>query len=79
MTTLRAVMYRLGSHRLWWLQFLAAAVLFAVLRSTVGGGWSVVLSLPVVLFAYLLLHERARWRRDEERERTTGIRRGPFD
>ncbi len=76
---LRAGMYRLGSNRSWWLMFLGAALLFAFIRASVSGGLSVLFTLPVVVFAYLLLSERARWRRDEQRERTTGIRRGPFD
>jgi hypothetical protein len=79
MKKLNAVMYRLGSHRLWWMFFLDAAIVFAVLRETIGGVTSLVLSFPVVVFAYLLLSQRTRWKRDEERERTTGIRRGPFD
>ncbi|MCW2544671.1 MAG: hypothetical protein JWM40_2223 [Frankiales bacterium] len=79
MKRLLAVMYRLGAHRTWWLMFLLAAIVFAVIRATVGGVLSLVVSLPIVIFAYLLLSQRARWKRDEERERTTGIRRGPFD
>lgn len=79
MKRLRARMYALASHRLWWLMFVGAAVVFAYLRSTVHGRVSVLATLPVVVFAFLLVSARAHWKRDEARERATGIRRGPFD
>jgi hypothetical protein len=72
-------MHALASHRLWWLMFIGAAAAFAYLRSALGGPWSVVATLPVVVFAFMLLNERSRWKRDEAREKQTGIRRGPFD
>lgn len=76
---LRARMYVLGSHRLWWLMFLVAAVAFAVFRSSFSSPWSWITTFPLVVFASLLVDARSKWRRDEQRERTTGIRRGPFD
>ncbi len=79
MKRLRARMYALASHRLWWLMFIGAAAVFAYLRSTIGGRWSLLATLPVVVFAFLLVNERSHWKRDEARERATGIRKGPFD
>ncbi|MCU1587434.1 MAG: hypothetical protein JWN31_927 [Frankiales bacterium] len=79
MKRLRARMYALASHRAWWLLFVAAAALFAYLLASVHGRLSVVVTLPVVVFAFLLVNARSHWKRDEARERATGQRRGPFD
>jgi hypothetical protein len=79
MNRLRAPFYALASHRLWWLAFGAAAAVFALIQSTVEAPLSLLLSLPVVVFGFMVSNERSRWKRDEAREKHTGIRRGPFD
>ena len=62
--------YRIGSRPRWWAWNLPLALVVPTIQRSLPQPWNWIGTAPFLVFAFLLFDGRARWQRDDFRQRT---------